>query len=258
MGTGNKKTMEISNRSCPRKRVSLQKEPDMKKLALATACLVLLVIASTGAWANATSPQVTLSKGTAGLYSFWGTGGQIDFTLTGLSGACGHANCVSGSAILDDGLGDITGGKYWMWLTGGPPDLTGGPNNFTVDMGTSTLYMQIGLGPHGDGTLGQIYGTVSLTVLSGGGTSTPTFNGMFTTLTTSGALSSLFPVGSRTELDFTLNLGPNTTFVVTQNGPMISGYVSSGELTPTPEPGTVALMGTGVLSLAGMIRRRMR
>jgi PEP-CTERM motif len=245
-------------RSFPRKRVLLQKEPEMKKLVLATACLVLLVIASTGAWANATGPQVTLSKGTAGLYSFWGTSGQIDFTLTGLSSACGHANCVSGSAALDDGLGNLTGGKYWMWLTGGPPNLTGGPNNFVADMGTSTLYMQVGLGPHGDGTLGQIYGTVALTGASGGGTSTPTFNGMFTTITTSGALSLLFPAGSRTELDFTLNLGPATTFVVLQNGPTISGYVSSGELTPTPEPGTLALMGTGVLGLAGAIRRRLR
>jgi hypothetical protein len=30
------------------------------------------------------------------------------------------------------------------------------------------------------------------------------------------------------------------------------------EFTPAPEPGTLLLMGTGVLGLAGMVRRRFR
>jgi hypothetical protein len=223
----------------------------MKKFALATACLVMLVIATTGAWANATGPQITLSKGNVGYYSFWNPGPAIDFSLTGTT--CGHPNCVSGAGALDDGNGNLTVGKYSMWLNNGPAYLTGGPIDFTAVMGTSTLWLNFSL----NGGLGSVKGTVVLTDLTGGATSTPKFDGMFTISSSSGMLSMLYPVGTTAPLDFTVNLSPATTFAPRHNGPTIFGYVSSGEIPAVPEPGTLALMGTGVLGLASVIRRRM-
>lgn len=36
-----------------------------------------------------------------------------------------------------------------------------------------------------------------------------------------------------------------------------SGDISSGELVPTPEPGTIALVGSGLLAVAGLLRRKL-
>ena len=230
----------------------------MKKFALATVCLVLLVIASSGAWADATGPQVTLSKGTSGLFSFWDTGSEIDFSIASVASTnCSQANCVAGIALLDDGHGDATNGNYWMWITGGPPTLAPTtPGNFTVGMGSSTLFLQIGLGTKlNNWNLGWLFGTVELTDLTGGTTGTPKFDGVLTVQSSSGLLS-IYSVGSAPALDFTINVAPLTKLAPLSNGPTITGYVSSGELVPSPEPGTLALMGSGVLGLAGLIRRK--
>jgi PEP-CTERM motif-containing protein len=37
-----------------------------------------------------------------------------------------------------------------------------------------------------------------------------------------------------------------------------TGFASSGPMTPVPEPGTMSLMGAGLIGLAGMVRRRFR
>ena len=74
-----------------------------------------------------------------------------------------------------------------------------------------------------------------------------------------------YAVGVTIDADFTVYTGGNRTTVkptVDQvwlgTSPTTSGYVSSGEIIPdpVPEPGTIALMGTGLLGLAGFLRRR--
>jgi hypothetical protein len=57
--------------------------------------------------------------------------------------------------------------------------------------------------------------------------------------------------------DFTVNLGHNQTVsqIFQVPGAQTSGNVSSGELAPAPEPGALGLVGSGVLALAGLLRR---
>jgi hypothetical protein len=57
--------------------------------------------------------------------------------------------------------------------------------------------------------------------------------------------------------DFTVNLGHNQTVgqIFQVVGAQTSGKVSSGELAPVPEPGALGLLGSGVLALAGLLKR---
>ena len=229
----------------------------MKRFAFATSCLALVVFASLGAWANA---QLTVSKSFVGGFGFTNTGSVIDVWLTGTATQCGHANCVEGAGGLDDGHGNLGPGRYWMWLAGGTPTLTAtgsaGSGNYSASMGGSTLYLTFELGPQGNGSQGFVNGLVTLSSLTGGNTQTPTFAGIFTTTSSSLNMSALWPAGIPTGIDFTVNLSPKTSFGPVPNGPIVDAFVSSGEVPSVPEPGTLAMMGTGIVGLAGLLRRK--
>jgi len=218
----------------------------MKKLAMVIALVAMLTVAATGVWASAV--QVTLSSGSAGGIMFTNNGGTLGFTFTGTAGQCGHANCVSGNALLEP---QTLLGKYSMWMIGSPT-LTGGPSDYTVSMNGASIFLAVSLTGFPD----TLTTTLNLTDLHGGTSNTPLFDGTFSKTSSTGTfLAGDFPSGTDGSVDFTVRLG-STSIAMLGSNQSISGGVSSGELFPTPEPTSLAMLGTGVLGLAGVIRRK--
>ena len=215
----------------------------LTQLMLVAASVLLLVGVSV---AGIEAPQqLILGVSTTGDILFTNTGGNnVNFVFTGDCGK-GGANCLSGYSYFGSDVGN-----YSMWLVGGPPTL-GAPNNgvYPVSMNGSTINFEATAGAY------FLDGTVALTLVSGG-TNTPTFNGI---MMISGTNLPGYSLG-QTEIDFVINLGENGSLEQVYSGSRstTSGYLSSGEVPPSvPEPGSILLLGSGVLGIAGLVRRKL-
>jgi len=203
----------------------------------------------------ASANQVTIGNSTTGNVKFTNVHGDTKDVQFSFTGNCkeGGNNCVSGSGLYGTDVG-----SYKMWITGGSPLLTS-PDSFDVygvNLNAATVHFWMKLMTGGSGTL---TGTVNLEQLSGGSIREPELLGGFTATTVSGAFLSSFSPGITTPGDFTVFL--NNTINVDQvfggkKGAHVQGPISSGEILPTPEPANLGLVGTGLLMMAGVIRRR--
>jgi hypothetical protein len=215
---------------------------NMKKLVTAFVCATLL---SAGAWANAIRPQVTLSQSSIGTVDFSSVAGALtSFWFTGTAAQCGagRAGCLSGSALLDPN-GDV--GTFWIWIAGSNPALTlidSFAGVYAVNPGSYSLDLEVDLN-NGN----KLTATLSPANLIAGSFGPPQFSGTYTTTSaTAEFLSDGFsPSGLPGKFDFT---------VKGLNAPVSSGEIDS----PVPEPSSLALLDTGVLGLAGIIRRKIR
>jgi len=190
----------------------------MKRLALASACLALLTVAASGAWANPIPTQITLGPSSAGTV----TASPASETFSGVWGwAYQGANSGNPGYTLANATLAVVGGG------GGFYTLAANAENFTVNIGANSLS-----------------GTLSLNTVD---LKTPGVAFFVGTLTVNSASAGFQSTGYRK------GAVVNADFVTYQ------GNVSSGQLTPSvPEPSSLALLGTGVLGLAGLIRSKMK
>jgi uncharacterized low-complexity protein len=211
---------------------------------------VTLAIASLAMFlpmAVAAQTQVTIGASTSGMLEFSGTGSAAGTFI----GSCGEGNCIQGDAYLG-----ANAGTHHMWIADNDPliSATPDPNIFAVNMKGGTLNFSFATGS------GPIQGTTQLTVLRDG-TNAPQFLGPLQLSRTSGVFASLWKAGSIVPLSATLP-SPRGSALVQQ---VISGLAGStsvaiagGGFLTAPEPASIALIGSGLLALGGVLKRRLR
>ena len=202
------------------------------------ACLVLLSVVC-----SASPTELILGQSTTGDVMFSNLAGTVDLSDTGCGG-----NCLEGFGYF----GTIVG-NYEFTLAGTPT--LGSPTNgmYPISMNGSTIDFTWLSQDH------SLYldGNVTLNNVTDG-TQVPRFiGGLFMTNTDLPGYS----VGTDAALDFNVYLGsnPSLDYVYAHPGSSTEGYLSAGELPPasTPEPGSIVLFGSGLVGLAGVLRRKM-
>lgn len=215
-----------------------------KTLAFALALLLLMPAA---AWADACQPASVCFSNQGGTM----TGGNSGLILDGSSGSVlSTLTQINGSNLATDGTLSFTTGSI---MGGSLAGLTKAGESVDFNPGTLTITGTYGgfTGTLFSGTFGSSSSPIIWTLISivgKGKTATYTYNlaGPISGTWYNGALVT----GATTQLVFKIHGGPYT------GGPI--GLETGTSYITTPEPGSLALMGTGLLGVGLTIRQRMR
>lgn len=225
----------------------------MKKDSFLRVALVLVCLLAGAALASAQS-QIVLVGGSQGvtLDAITATSAQVSF------GTCNDSTCsMSGTGAVVNSTGSAVSAGIWsLALNGGPVTVS---NTGAFDrslVGTFTFKGETGM-------IGTITGTFALTLLGGG--SQPRFHITMYDLRGTDSFAAMFPQGSTTELRYRLSQllcsssdNDGCTFQKRFNNAGTSAWRwrAHGRLTPPSEPAAAFVLGTGLLGLSGILRRR--
>lgn len=210
--------------------------------------LLLAVVLLAGA-ASADTTQITLGQNIAVDFSAAGGGATMTFSFS--------TGCCSGNAWLQNG--GTQAGTYTMAFSGGSPTLgsqtviPGFGSTYLVNMNGATLNFTFNLGSD------YVTGTINLASMSSTAGNMVTFYGTFTPTSATGVLYDLWlangAIPSTAQIGVTTAQSVDTLF---SNGGTTQGTNSSGHiLKPVPEPASIAMLGSGLLALGGIVKRRL-
>ena len=221
----------------------------MKRLCLALAVVAVVALAALPQIARADEIGI---GGAAGTISFTSNGdGTLSFSTSGFTAGSPLATFQSPTGTPQDSGGATFGamsGTTGVESLGIFP-LTGVTESFTFTSGTDSDVLA---------------GTITWVGIKDGTTS-PQFDVNSTLSVTSVSGDSTFvndfPKGSTAEVDFTI-ANPTSGLTLTDLAGKTAGTsesfsFSAGQVTPVPEPGTLALFGSGLIGVAGLIRRKL-
>lgn len=196
-----------------------------RKLIFTVTLLVLATVLTAASFANNVPTLIVFGPNTTGTVTVGPN--HANFPA---SNPTKHTLEVSGWAQQGGALGTFAlSGAAVTIATGHAPILAPNAQLFTVDIGSDKLAGWLSLDTMID--VGK-YGTF--------------FGGTYDiTGSTLGFAETGFPVGAQVLVDFTIQR---------------NGTLSSGEIVPdsaVPEPGTIAMVGSGLLMAAGLLRRKL-
>jgi hypothetical protein len=169
--------------------------------------------------------------------------------------------CVSGTCTLS---GDLAFGQGKFAVGGaGPWSMTSQENSISLTQDGPGLWLMnsADIVTFSFGTAGALLtGNLNLqTVVQVPNTLTAVFDHNSNTLTNlGGSLAPLFgPAGGIVDWTVAFDGPTDLTTLLTRGGQVqTSGFMSSGEIVPTPEPGSMLLIGSGLVLAGGLLRRR--
>jgi hypothetical protein len=212
----------------------------VRKALLALSVLALLTtVVSTATAQN----QITLGGTAANSLTFTGEGSG-NWTLSFAGGS------LSGMAF---GTGTLASGPDPYTISQSGATVTGtylGSDSWSIAQSGPLAFCYGGCGASA-----LLTGNLQLVSLAQT-KSTGTFNESLSANLTSlgGSLASLF--GTAGVLSITIDFATPTDLATLPPGGTLGANVSSGELFPSPEPASMVLVGSGLILLGGLVRRR--
>jgi hypothetical protein len=199
--------------------------------------------------------DILLGNGTNGSVQFTGNGAGANVTLLG---TCGANSCVQGSA----GIGFSNPGSFEMDLAQ-PLVITnvlGSSGGYNMSGAVTFTFVLASGAPLGAGSL---TGTIYFTSFADG-SYTQSFNGYITTTSVTGSLQSLFGLGTANGVFFAVSntSGTPVESIFGNDGLADTiverpGYGGVPGPSPVPEPPMIAMLGSGLLALAGTLKCRL-
>lgn len=226
-----------------------------KNLALTIMAALAIAVVATNARAQNAINLNSDSGGTA--LTFTGNGAGTD-TMT-VGGCVLGASCVTAGAESSGIFGNNTGYYELDFSAASPITITstGGGNFSVAQNGNHPIAFQFNAAADMTGT-NFLSGNLQLVSLQQtANTLTGSFNeNLVANLTNlTGSLASLFgPAGAigRINIEFTSSVD-----LATLGAGGATAYISASDITPTPEPSSIALLGSGLLAVGGYLRRRL-
>jgi len=206
--------------------------------------------------------DIDLGQETTGTLAFVGTGGG-NFTLGLCDNLNGSKKCVSGDTVIGNAVGDGSfAGDNGFYILRGNALTTG---NFTGCVGTTCSWTLSTAAPglsfefrqfKNGGGIDFLDGTLRMIAMSEVPSGKVFLETFTLDLTVSGGILKQLFTDNHGNLVFNVQSQSTRSLQNLAAGGGIQGVLLNGDMSEAPEPGTLALLGSGFLLVGGYLRKK--